>query len=202
MTQPKTGPVAGPGVRLGIDKTLLLTCILLLPLAGSAADKLNVKLGLWEITSVTQMTGMPQLAPDLLAKMTPQQRAQMEAAFKAEASKGPHKDVSKECVTQKDLDHPFSTSSDRKDCKQTIVSSSRSLLETHVVCTGQNKGTGTFRVTAANPETISGDYNLTSGEGAHPMVIKSQIKGRWLGADCGDEGDDEDTEDSEDTDNE
>lgn len=200
MTQPKTGPVRG--VRPRIDKTLLPTCVLLLPLAGSAADRLDVRLGLWEITSVTQMTGMPQLAPDLLAKMTPQQRAQMEAAFQAEASRGPHKDISRECVTQQDLDHPFSAASERKDCKQTTVSSSRSSLETHVVCTGQNKGTGTFRVTAANPQTISGDYHLTSGEGAHSMVIKSQIKGRWLGADCGEEGDDEDTEDSEDTDNE
>jgi len=184
------------------NRMLLLAGLLSLPLAASAADRLNVKLGLWEITSTTQMTGMPQLAPELLAKMSPQQRAQMEAAFKAEASKGPTKDVSKECVTRKDLDHPFSTSSDRKDCKQTVVTTTRTSQEVHMVCTGQHKGTGTFRVNAPNPQTISGDFNLTSAEGANPMVIKMQLKGRWLSPDCGDEGEDEESDDSEDTDNE
>jgi PAB1-binding protein PBP1 len=180
---------------------LVLTSLLSLPLAGTAADKLNVKLGLWEITTTTQMTGVPQLEPELLAKMSPQQRAQMEAAFKAEASKGPHKDVSKECVTQKDVDHPFSASSDRKDCKQTTVSTTRTSQEVHMVCTGSKKGTGTFRVNAPNPQTISGDFNLTSGDGANPMVIKTQLKGRWLSPDCGEESEDEESEDSEDTDN-
>jgi len=184
------------------NRMLILAGLLSLPLAGTAADKLNVKLGLWEITTTTQMSGLPQLEPDVLAKMSPAQRAQMEAAFKAEASKGPHKDVSKECVTQKDVDHPFHTAADRKDCKQTIVSTTRTSQEVHMVCTGQHKGTGTFRVTAPNPQTISGDFNLTSGDGAGSMVVKTQLKGRWLGPDCGDEGDEEESDEAEDTDNE
>jgi hypothetical protein len=184
-----------------IRRTLLLAGLLALPLALSAADKLNIKLGLWEITSVTQMTGTPQLAPELLAKMTPQQRAQMEAAFKAEASKGPHKEVSKECVTQKDIDHPFN-SSERKDCSQSTVSTTRTTQEVHLVCTGQSKGTGTFRVTAPNSQTMTGELNIKSGDDANAMVMKAQLKGRWLSPDCGDEGDEEDSDDSEDSDNE
>jgi hypothetical protein len=182
-------------------RTLLLAGLLSLPLAVSAAEKLNVKLGLWEITSTTHVTGMPQLAPELLAKMTPQQRAQMEGAFKAEASKGPHKEVTKECLTQKDLDHPFN-SSERKDCSQSTVSTTRTTQEVHLVCTGQNKGTGTFRVTAPDPQTMTGELNIKSGDDANAMTMKAQLKGRWLSSDCGDEGDEEDSDESEDTDNE
>ncbi|HEY4368153.1 MAG TPA: DUF3617 family protein [Steroidobacteraceae bacterium] len=180
-------------------RALLLASLALLPLAASAADKLNVKLGLWEITSTTKMTGMPQLSPELLAKMSPQQRARMEEAFKAEASKGPKQDVSKECLTQKDLDQPFSAS-DRKDCTQTKVTTTRTSQEVQLVCTGQNKGTGTFHVDAPNPETVTGNFTLTSGDGSDGLVIKAQLKGRWLSSDCGDEDDEEDSDEGEDTD--
>ena len=177
-------------------RPLLLAGLLVLPLAATADEKLNIKLGLWEITSVVHMTGVPELPPDLLAKMSPQQRAQMEAAFKAEAAKGPKKDVSKECLTQKDLDHPFDAD---KDCKTSTATGTRTTREMHLVCTGDNRGTGTLRINAPTPESMSGDMDLKSGNGQ--FTIKAQLKGRWIGPDCGDEDDEDSADDeSEDTD--
>ena len=34
--------------------------------------------------------------------------------------------------------------------------------------------------------------DLQVGEGKDPMRVKSELKGRWLGADCGDEAEDTD----------
>jgi hypothetical protein len=48
---------------------------------------------------------------------------------------------------------------------------------------------------------MTGDLDLKVGEGASAMTVTSKIKGRWLGADCGDEDDDgNNDEDETDTD--
>ena len=161
-----------------------------LPLIALSADRLNVKVGLWEISSRTLMSGMPPIPKELIATMTPEQRAQMEAQFKAEIAKGPIERTDRECITQKDLDHPFS-SSNTENCKQTIAQATGTMQEIRLVCTGDQKGTGAFRVTAPTPESMTGDLDLKLGEGKEVMTVKSQLKGRWIGADCGDEADDD-----------
>src|ERR1700749_2586712 len=95
--------------------------LLLPPVLGAAADKLNVKLGLWEITTVSETSGTPPLPKDLLERMTPEQRQQFDAAIGAQA--GGRTDVRKACITAKDLEHPFGANDDRQ-CKSTVVSGS------------------------------------------------------------------------------
>jgi hypothetical protein len=172
----------------------------LVALTAAGADKLNVKVGLWEITSISRFSGMPPLPKEVLDKMTPQQRADMEAKIKAAAAEEPEPEVSSECITQEDLEKPFN-SANAEECKQTIVRTTRTTQEIRLVCTGKTKGSGTFRVTSPTPETMTGDLDLKVGEGANVMSITSKIKGRWLGADCGDEDDDgNNDEDETDTD--
>jgi Protein of unknown function (DUF3617) len=178
---------------------LVATAFLGLPLMAAAADRLNVKTGLWEITSVTHISGMPPLPAELLAKMTPKQRADMEAAFRAENAKGPQTDVDRECITEADLEKPFQ-SADSEDCKQTIVQSSRTSQEVRLVCTGEHNGSGTFRINTPTPESMAGVLDLKAGDGANSMTIKSQVKGRWLGPDCGDEDDASDVQAEEEED--
>ena len=50
----------------------------------------------------------------MLDKMTPAQRAEMEAAMKKEAAKGPQTETERECITEKDLENPFE--SDTEGC--------------------------------------------------------------------------------------
>src|SRR5713226_7911176 len=68
---------------------------------------LNVKVGLWQITSTTAISGhLPGVPPETLARMTPEQRARYEAAMQ-KATQG-QTTTRKHCVTQKDLDKdPF-----------------------------------------------------------------------------------------------
>ena len=167
-----------------------------LSVAAAAPERLNVKLGLWEMTSIMRFSGMPPLPKEVMDKMTPQQRAKLAADLKAAAAEEPEEEVSSECITQEDLDKPFS-SSNADDCTSTIVRTTRTSQEIRMVCTGKTKGSGTFKVNTPTPETMNGTLDLKAGDGPDAFVIKGTIKGRWLGADCGDEEDDDDVGDDE-----
>jgi hypothetical protein len=183
-------------MRIRMNVSVLAAACALLPVASHAAEALNVKLGLWEVTALTETRGMPPLPKELLNKLTPEQRRKMEADIKAEQAKGPDKDTSRECITQKDLEQPFE-SANTKECKQTIVTTTRTSQEVRIACTGGMPGSGVFKVSAPSPERMNGTLDLTLGQGAESMTIKAQMQGRWLAADCGDEADDEDTSDTD-----
>ena len=177
-------------------KIAAVAALLTVSLSAGSAEKLNVKLGLWEITSTSRFSGMPPLPKEVLDRMTPQQRADMEAKIKAAASEEPDTDTSSECITQDDLDKPFN-SANAEECTQTIVRTTRNTQEIRLNCTGKTKGSGVFRVTTPTPETMTGDLDLKVGEGAQTMTITAKLKGRWLGADCGDEDDRDDVNDED-----
>jgi hypothetical protein len=168
----------------------LLACCCAAPLA-LAADKLDVKPGLWEITSSNHITGIPPMPTDWADKVTPEQRAAMEAAFRKESAKGPQVDTQRECITQQDADKPFDVSD--KDCTQTVERTTRTTQVVRLSCSGETKGSGVLRVTTPTPETMTGTLDLQLGDGKDPMRLKSELKGRWLGPDCSDE--EEDAED-------
>lgn len=151
-----------------------------------SADQLNIKTGLWEVTSTTRMSGTPQLPKEMTANLSPQQRAQMAAEFKA-ASNAPRKDTDRSCITQKDVENPFRGAGD--NCKQSIVRTTRTTQEVNLVCTGELKGTGFIRISTPTPETMTGVMDIKMGEGADALNLKADLSGRWLGADCGDEAD-------------
>ena len=160
---------------------------LLVPLPAVSAEQLSIKTGLWEITSSTQLSGTPQLPKDVTAKMTPQERAKLEADLKT-AAKEPKKNVDRSCITKKDVENPFHGVSE--NCKQSIVRTTRTTQEVRLVCTGATKGTGLIRITAPTPESMAGVMDIKMGDGADALNLKANLTGRWLGAECGEEADD------------
>jgi hypothetical protein len=174
-------------------------CCCAAPLA-LAADKLDVKPGLWEITSSHNISGIPPMPTEWADQVTPEQRAAMEAAFRKESAKGPQTETERECITQKDADKPFDIGD--KDCTQTVVRTTRNTQEVRLSCNGATKGNGVLRITSPTPETMTGTLDLTLGDGKDPMKVTSELRGRGLGPDCGDEADDDsaDDEDEDETD--
>lgn len=160
----------------------------LAPAFALAADKLNIKTGLWEITSTTHIDGIPPLPKELMDKVTPEQRAQMEQAFRDEAAKGAQVDTDRECITEEDLTRPFE-GADESNCSHTITNTTRTTQEVRLTCGGEYKGSGLLRITTPTPETMTGALDLKVGDTKNAMTIKSQLKGRWLGPDCGEEDD-------------
>jgi hypothetical protein len=169
---------------------LTLAVTLLLPLACFAGDELkplDIKPGLWETSITTQAKGIPPAPPEIMARLTPEQRSQAEAAAKARGSVGQQTRVIKSCLAADDLNKPFALNDDAHAvCKRTVIGSSSTKEDVHFECTkGQVRSTGDIHVEALSPESTKGSSQYSSGDGAHKMDAKVTFTGRWLGADCG-----------------
>ena len=168
--------------------TFALGVIMLSSCAALAADKiqpLNVKLGLWETTMTTQMSGMPPIPPEALAHMTPEQRAQMEAAMGAQGGQ-PKTHTTKSCMTKEKLEEGTTFGEDRPNCKRNVVSSTGSKAEVHMECADKDMKTdATVRIEALNPANVKGSMQMESSGGGHTMNMNSNFTSKWIGADCG-----------------
>ena len=154
--------------------------------AHAADPALDVKTGLWELTSTGTTSGAPPIPEEALARMTPEQRAKMESAMQEAIGRNNQPHVSKSCITQQQLEKaPNFAEWHDKSCKQTVVSRTASVIETRVECTGPQKMSGTFRFQAVSREAIHGDVSMVMSDGNKTMTSKHAIQGKWLGADCG-----------------
>ena len=170
-------------------RLLLLTLSLafVLALAARAAEQtpLKVKPGLWEMTSDSKSQGAPPIPPEVLERLSPEQRAKIEAAM--QQSMAPRHRVEKRCVTQAQIDQGF----ERMDqmggahCTQQVTSSSASLRAGSFTCTGRAATSGTYRFEAQNPETVAADWTVTVSNSGKTMQMKNTMRARWLGVDCG-----------------
>jgi hypothetical protein len=169
---------------------LFILGLALCPLIAASAERLNVKTGLWEVTTNTELGGMPPVPKEMLEGMTPEQLAQIKQTM---AHAGSRDEVSRECITERDLDQPF-RGTDQEDCTQEVVRTGRNTQELRLTCTGEVKGKGTFVINTPNPNTMTAALDLTLGDGENVMKMKATMKGRWLSADCGDLADEDDDE--------
>ena len=153
-----------------------------------AADNitpLNVKEGLWEMTMTHSMTGMPavpNIPPDALAKLPPEQRARVEAMMKG----GP--DVRKECVTKEKLEKHSAFSNNRGDCTRTVVNSTGSKLEVKFHCEEKQASTdGSFVLEAVSSDSTKGTMHMvTNSNNGHAMNMDFTFSSKYLGPACGD----------------
>jgi hypothetical protein len=155
------------------------------------ADPLNVKVGAWEMTTTTLMTGM-MVPVEAQAKMSSEQRAMIQEAMKAYAGK-PTTDVSKACVTKEDLDQDrLLMSEDEDQCKKKIISKSATKIAFELTCAEPSPYKSTVIVEARTSEGVVGSMNMVQGDSSGKVHV--DIKGRWLGSSCdgiekGDSGD-------------
>ncbi len=167
----------------------LLAVISVCSLTLYAADNitpLNVKEGLWEVTATHSMSGMPvpNIPPDALAKMSPEQRARVEAMVKG----SPTTDVRKDCVTKEKLEQHSAFSNNRGECTRTVVSSTGSKLELKFHCEEkQSSSDGTFLMEAIAPDNVKGTMHMVvNSNKGHTMTMDFTINSKYLGAACGD----------------
>jgi hypothetical protein len=144
--------------------TILLGVAFLWALPSWTADAvqpLDVKPGLWETTTTTEMSGMPPMPAEVLAKLTPEQRAKME------------------------LNKPLTFGDDDKSCKRTLISSSRSKQEAHLECANETTNrSGNVRIEAINPENLKGSMQMTATGAGRTMNVNVGFTGKWIGTSC------------------
>jgi len=162
--------------------------LVLLAGAASAADApapLDVRPGMWEGTTTTETTGAPPIPPEILAKMTPEQQAMLQARMKTGTSQGPKTTVTKRCITKEQVNKGLTFGDEHGSCQRTVVSGSSSKQEIRLECgNGGMKATGTIRIEAIDPEHVKFSVQVTSGDGSHSMKINSTGNSKWLSAPC------------------
>jgi len=149
-------------------------------IAIAQTPALDVKMGLWEITSSTSIGGE---LPDFdLSKVPPAQRAQMEAALKAAA--GSH--VTNTCMTREKFNKSnFMADDEGGKCKHTITTNTRTTLDVSSVCTGERSRTEQMHLDALSPTSVTGTVKGTNTEKGKTMTVDMKMTGKWLSADCG-----------------
>ena len=161
----------------------------------AAADikPLDVKPGLWETKASTEMAGMPKmqaappsLPPEVLAKMPPAQRAQIEAMMKTRSGGGPMITATKVCMTRESLASPTVFSRVEKSCTPRVVSSTGGKQQVHVECNqGGHKVSGDLTVERVDGEHVKGSMVMTSSDASVPLNMKMSFETRWIASDCG-----------------
>ncbi|MGA2334007.1 MAG: DUF3617 domain-containing protein [Terriglobales bacterium] len=167
----------------------LLALVVFSSLTLWAADNvtpLNVKEGLWEMTVTHSMSGMPampDIPPDVLAKMPPEQRARMEAMMKG----GPSTDVRKECITKEKLAKNSAFSNNRGECTRTVVNSTGSKLEVKIHCEEKQASTdGTLVLETVGSDHVKGTMQSATNANGHTMNMNFTFSSKYLGPTCGD----------------
>jgi hypothetical protein len=129
------------------------------------------------------MPGMP-IPEDSLAKMTPEQRAQLEAMM----SSGAPPFTNRSCETAETLKRQHAYGADRgKNCKTTPVSSNGSKQVIQFSCeTDDVKSDGTLTVDTPDSEHFNGTIVMHVKSQDRNMDMTQKISGKWISSDCGD----------------
>ena len=153
----------------------------------AAGLSLDVRPGLWEISTSGEVSGTPQIPPEMLAQMQPQQQVMAEAlvlAIIAQAS-APHR--MQFCVTPRQVQQGLDLSRiGGGTCRQTIQSRSPSGFDMQMACGGEDQMRGAVRLRVLDRSTVIGNVEVREGVGGSAAAITQNLHGRWLGASCGD----------------
>jgi hypothetical protein len=154
-----------------------------------AADKvqpLNVKAGLWEVTTTVTTSGELPIPAGLLEKLTPEQRARIKDRIEARKSEPGKTTIRKLCLTRKQLDNGIPFGPDRKSCTRTVLTSSASEVDLRVECLDQGiKRDGTFQIEALSSENAKGSVRFSAASGDNAMRSTSTFTANWIAPFCG-----------------
>jgi len=155
--------------------------------AANTVQPLDVKLGLWETTTVSQVSGMPPIPPEMMARMTPEQKAKMEAMMKQRQAEGPQTHTTKKCVTKEDLGKGGWFDKEDQDCTKTVLTSNSHKLDVKLECTkGGGKQSGTLNIEAIDSGNVKGSMQMAATNGTNTMTVNSTMSSKWLSSACGD----------------
>jgi hypothetical protein len=154
---------------------------------ATETPQLNVKLGLWEISTFPQVNGSLPITDEQLQKLPPDQRAKFEAAMQAAIARGSQPRIFKECMTAEKRSRGFNAGSDpSKNCQTTLVTNTPSEFESrHECATEDGKQSTSVHFRIVSPDQVSGTVNALISHGAKTMTVNSTMQGKWIGADCG-----------------
>jgi hypothetical protein len=182
--------------RSGPGRLLLALCAALLLAAWAvpsarAGDGLDIKPGLWQVTTTTTVRGS-LLPPAMLEKLSPEARAKLQAEQRKIEAAGPQTQKSKSCVKPEDLTEGAFRPDDSREagCKTTYLAQTRSVQEATTECKGDNPRTTRMRIEALGRDRMKAVLSATTPNGS----MNAEMSGQWLAAACNDEDEDDDAQ--------
>ncbi len=144
---------------------------------------LDVKLGLWETTSQTNVSGQLPVTPEQMANLTPEQRARIEQAMKGMSGKPI---TSKSCLTKEKLDKGFAFN-ERKECTHKVLNSSSHNLEVQMTCNEKEgqKANVLVKAQALSSTNVKGTTHITVEGGGRTMTSDGSFTSKWISSNCG-----------------
>ncbi len=160
----------------------VLVCAASLFAASASAKPLDVKVGLWEITLTTQMSGE---LPFDTSKLSPEQQAQLRAMLQAQ---GNRTHTYKSCLTRKQLEEDPAAEPPEagEKCTTKIVTQTSKHWSGTRVCTGNGRRREfDIDMRALSRERAQGTVKVVLSRGGHTTRVNDTMSSRWLSSNCG-----------------
>ncbi len=141
---------------------------------------LNVKLGLWEMTTVVQMSGAPAVDT---SGMSAAQKAQVEAAMSSMQQNLAKPQVNRTCVTKEKVEGDLFQDAKQESCKRSVLESTSTTLGLKFECAGPRPSSGEVHFVAVSPDVIKATSKMLI-DGKQSVATTST--GKWIGEACGD----------------
>lgn len=155
--------------------------------AADTIQPLDIKPGLWEIVLSLTTSGLPPIPPEVSAKLTDQQRAQIDAQARERAAAGPRTTIKRSCFQEKNLRQPLTLTfgGGRPDCKQTVASSSGARQDIRVACgKGASHTGGRVLIEVLDPGDVRVSWEWSATGGSRTMKMSATARLKWIGAAC------------------
>ncbi len=167
-----------PFLRVGAIGTAL--GLATLAQAGDAV-KLDVKLGLWEVTTSGKTGG--QLPEELLRGVPPERRQQLVASMQASMARPK---THQHCLTAANLSKGFDADEHQASCQKKVDSNTSSSMSMTSTCTNA-EGTEVVKANfkAVDRENVIGTINVVMSRGGQTMTVDNDFRAKWVGASCG-----------------
>jgi len=163
-----------------------------LAISADPGPHLEIRPGLWETknTVSTKVEGdVPQMD---LSKLTPEQRARIEAARARRLSGKPHTSVHQFCVSEEDIKKGFKFEDAEKDddCERKYLDRTPKHVRFEMKCqtTGKFavKTEGSFEMTVKSADLVVAHGKMKAQSAGRDSDTEFDLEARRLGSSCGD----------------
>lgn len=164
---------------------ILLTLSAVPGWAAAQNQPLNVKTGQWQTTVLVNSGGSFAMPQDYMAKLTPEQRTQVEAAMKEMSKPKTTTQTNQDCLTQEELNRGTPFKPDDKQCTQKVLNSTSSNLNVEQDCSESGVTAKTvMSLEAVNPELVKGTGTVTMTSQGHAFTSNITFTSKWMSSSC------------------
>lgn len=146
---------------------------------------LNVKPGLWETTTTYNRSGAPPVPPEMLAKLTAEQRARLEQRMNAKSGGSTNTTTDQHCVTKEDIEKA-DFGQGKGECTYTIQTSTSNQGKGSYSCMVEGmQVNGSLELNAVDPEHIKGSSHGSLSGGSRTMNVETTFTSKFVSSSCG-----------------